>query len=55
MIFSINYVLNIFFSHCALNLNMWSITTIATIASVIGTALIPTHGSCRPLTIIFDF
>ena len=33
---------------CALSRSAWSIKTRASIASKIGTALIPTHGSCRP-------
>src|SRR5581483_2277383 len=36
-------------SHCARWRSAWSINTNATIASAIGTARMPTQGSCRPL------
>ena len=41
--------------HCAIFIIKWSNNTQFIIASPIGTALIPTHGSCRPLTDIDVF
>ena len=44
------------FNHkfCALCLSAWSIKTKASIASAIGTALIPTQGSCLPFVTIIE-